>query len=77
MFSTILTERVKKISIDAVKALGGSFGGVDVLPKGDGYVVTEANFPCNFARAQMYKGTDFSGMMLDSLISKMKKSSAE
>lgn len=63
---------VNRLAIQAVKALGLEFGGVDILISGRGPLVAEVNFPCFFPRCQLLTGTDISGMMVDYLVEKSK-----
>ncbi|MCF7836932.1 hypothetical protein K9N08_00745 [Candidatus Gracilibacteria bacterium] len=62
--------KTKKIVLKAVAAAGVEFGGIDLLPTKNGYLVTEVNFPCNFAASQDFTGVDIAGKMLDFLIAK-------
>ena len=59
---------IKKLSVDAVSAMGLEFGGVDILvdENGKSYVL-EVNFPCNFSDAQIITGIDVAEMMLEYL----------
>lgn len=63
---------VNRLAIQAVKALGLEFGGVDILISERGPLVAEVNFPCFFPRCQLLTGTDISGMMVDYLVEKSK-----
>lgn len=71
-----ISSKMEEVAVQAVQSLGVSFGGVDLLPANnkEGCVVAEANLPCNFARVQAHTKTDISGMILDYLINKYKKS---
>lgn len=62
----------------AVRALRYEFGGVDILehPTGRLYLL-ESNFPCYFATPQEVIGTDVAGAMLEYLVEKSRRLSAE
>jgi RimK family alpha-L-glutamate ligase len=65
---------VEAIAIQAVRAIGTEFGGVDILlDKNGGAYVAETNFPCYFPRAQKITGTDISGKMIDHLMKKSER----
>lgn len=66
--------KTERIAIDAVRATGTEFGGVDILidRKGNNYVA-EVNFPCNFSRCQNLTGVDIAGKMVDYMLRKAKK----
>lgn len=68
------SSEIQQVAIRAVRAMGLEFGGVDILISGDKHYVAEVNFPCFFPRCQMLTGVDISGMMIDYLIAKAKKS---
>lgn len=71
----IFSEEVEKLAVDAATIAGFEFGGTDILidkKSGVGYLA-EFNSPCNFARAQMVTGSNISGMIVDYLIQKSKK----
>ncbi|MCX6763380.1 MAG: ATP-grasp domain-containing protein [Candidatus Moranbacteria bacterium] len=63
--------QIEKIAIEAVKAMGLEFGGVDILldEKNNPYVL-EVNFPCHFGEAQTFTNVDIAGQMIDYLIKK-------
>ncbi len=65
-------------AVRAVRAQRLFFGGVDLLrhPSGRLYVL-EVNFPCFFAQATLGGGVDVAGPMLDFLIERAKRASAE
>jgi len=66
--------KIEKIAVEAVKAMGLEFGGVDILldKKNNPYVL-EVNFPCNFGEAQEFARIDIAGKMIDYLAEKAKK----
>lgn len=67
----IFPEYIQQVACRAVELLDLEFGGVDILIDRDGNpFVTEVNFPCNFARAQVLTGTDIAGLMIDHLVAK-------
>lgn len=62
---------IEAIAVQAVRAIGTEFGGVDILLDGKGGAyVAETNFPCYFPRAQNITGTDISGRIVDYLLKK-------
>jgi len=65
---------LEEVAVEAVRALGDEFGGVDVLehPSGRLYVL-ESNNPCYFASGQLMIGTDVSGTMIEHLLRKSKQ----
>lgn len=58
------SETVNEIAVQAVKALGLEFGGVDIMITDNGAKVAEVNYPCFFPRCQMLTGTDIAGQMI-------------
>ena len=59
-----------RTSVQAAAAIGVEFAGVDLIPSKQGYLVLEANFPCNFSRLQNKLHIDISGEMIDFLVKK-------
>ncbi len=55
------------LAVAAVASMDLSFGGVDVLVRGDERYVLESNFPCYFPHAQIEGGIDVAGAMVDHL----------
>ena len=67
------TAHLFDLSVQATKALGLEFGGVDLLLSKDRTAyIAEVNFPCNFARNQENTGTDVAGAIVDYLVTKTK-----
>lgn len=63
--------QVKDIAIKAVSVLDLEFGGVDILIDQENKMyVTEVNFPCYFARAQMITGAPISDQIVEYLVKK-------
>ncbi len=61
-------EKVKQMAIEAVKALGLSFGGVDILIGKDGkYYLAEVNMPCAFRYVEDVAGVDIAGKIVEFL----------
>ena len=60
-----------ELAVRATVALRRELGGVDILEHESGrYYVLEANFPCYFAQAQLVRGTDVAGAIVQHLIDK-------
>ena len=66
----IFDQEINDVAIEAVKALGLRFGGVDIMVTKDGPKVAEVNCPCFFPRCQMITGTDIAGQMVEYLMKK-------
>lgn len=73
VFRATFDQKITNLAIQAVRALGLEFGGVDILLSDTQPLVAEVNFPCFFPRCQLLTGTDISGMMVDYLVEKAKK----
>ncbi len=62
---------LEDLAIRATVALRRELAGVDILEHGSGrYYVLEANFPCYFAQAQLVRGTDIAGAIIEHLLKK-------
>jgi hypothetical protein len=65
---------LEDVAVNAVRALGHEFGGVDILEHSSGRLyVVESNHPCYFASAQLAIGTDVSGAIVQYLFEKSKR----
>lgn len=67
VFPATYDNSIKRVAVQAVKALQLEFGGVDILLTDNAVFVAEVNFPCFFARCELLTKTDISGMMIDYL----------
>ena len=73
-YTTTVRPDLARVAIRAVEVSQTEFGGVDVLedPAGNLYVL-EANFPCYFAHPQEVAHIDISGMMVEYLVEKTRR----
>ncbi|MCA9376213.1 MAG: hypothetical protein KC925_04085 [Candidatus Doudnabacteria bacterium] len=70
----VFSEEIQQTAVKATQSLGLEFAGVDILiDENDNHYVTEANFPCFFARCQKCTGNDIAGAMVDYLVAKAKR----
>jgi len=60
-----------ELAVRATSVLHRELGGVDILEHASGRLyVLEANFPCYFAQAQLVRGTDIAGAIVEHLLCK-------
>jgi hypothetical protein len=60
-----------ELAVRATVTLRRELAGVDILEHGTGrFYVLEANFPCYFAQAQLVRGTDIAGAIVEHLLQK-------
>lgn len=64
---------VEQLAVQATKAQGLEFGGVDMMLTDAGPKVAEVNCPCYFPRCQLIAGDDVAGQMVDYLQEKSKR----
>jgi hypothetical protein len=67
------SEKIEQLAIDATRAAGTDFGGVDVIIKGGKGYVTEVNYPCAFAGVQKRTNIDVAYMIIEHLKEKSKR----
>ncbi|MBN1915428.1 RimK family alpha-L-glutamate ligase [Candidatus Dojkabacteria bacterium] len=65
-----LTPEQEKIAINAAKAVGLEFAGVDVLYANEGYAITEVNSPCDFSFVEQTTKVPVTKMLIEYLINK-------
>lgn len=64
-------KRLGELAVRATSVLRRELGGVDILEHASGRLyVLEANFPCYFAQAQLVRGTDIAGVIVEHLLCK-------
>lgn len=66
------SQEIEHYAVEAVRALGAEFGGVDILIDEETKkpYIAEVNTPCYFPRAQLLTKTDIAGEIIDYLLKK-------
>jgi RimK family alpha-L-glutamate ligase len=69
----VLDDALRRMSIEAVRALGAVYAGVDILPcEGGGYKLIEVNGIPGWRGLQSATGIDVPGLLLDHILNEMR-----